>query len=51
MYHGDLRVTVRDGKGGKDRITMLPVSAAKLLERHCQKVKAQHEQDLEDGWQ
>ena len=47
---GYLRVTVRDGKGGKDRITMLPVSAAKPLERHLQKVKAQHEQDLEDGF-
>jgi integron integrase len=47
---GYLRVTVRDGKGGKDRITMLPVNAAKPLERHLQKVKAQREQDLEDGF-
>jgi integron integrase len=47
---GYLRITVRDGKGGKDRITMLPVNAAKPLERHLQKVKAQHEQDLEDGF-
>jgi integron integrase len=47
---GYLRVTVRDGKGGKDRITRLPVNAAKPLERHLQKVKAQHEQDLEDGF-
>jgi len=47
---GYLRVTVRDGKGGKDRITMLPVNAAKPLERHLQKVKAQHEQDLEEGF-
>ena len=47
---GYLRVTVRDGKGGKDRITMLPVNAAKPLERHLQKVKAQHEQDLDDGF-
>ncbi len=47
---GYLRVTVRDGKGGKDRITMLAVNAAKPLERHLQKVKAQHEQDLEDGF-
>jgi integron integrase len=45
-----LRVTVREGKGGKDRITMLPVNAAKPLERHLQKVKAQQEQDLEDGF-
>jgi site-specific recombinase XerD len=44
------QITVRDGKGGKDRITMLPVNAAKPLEHHLQKVKAQHEQDLEDGF-
>src|SRR6202011_4324171 len=41
-----LRITVRDGKGGKDRITMLPVNLANALERHLQKGKAQHEQDL-----
>ena len=47
---GYLRITVRDGKGAKDRLTMLPVNVAKSLERHLQKVKAQHEQDLEDGF-
>ena len=47
---GYLRITVRDGKGGKDRITMLPVNLAKSLERHLQKVKAQHEEDLEAGF-
>jgi len=46
---GYLRITVRDGKGGKDRITMLPVNLAKSLERHLQKVKAQHDEDLEAG--
>src|SRR5438105_9440581 len=44
------RITVRDAKGGKDRVTMLPVNLASILERHLQKVKAQHEQDLEDGF-
>jgi integrase len=29
---GYLRIMVRDGKGGKDRLTMLPVNLAKLLE-------------------
>jgi integrase len=29
---------------------MLPVNLANALERHLQKVKAQHEQDLEDGF-
>jgi integron integrase len=43
-------ITVRDGKGGKDRVTMLPVNLASALERHLQKVKMQHEQDLEDGF-
>ena len=46
---GYLRITVRDRKGAKDRITMLPVNVAKSLERHLQKVKAQHEEDLEGG--
>jgi integron integrase len=46
---GYLRVTVREGKGGKDRLTMLPVNLAKSLERHLQKVRAQHEEDLDAG--
>lgn len=46
---GYAQITVRDGKGAKDRVTMLPVNLAAALERHLQKVKAQHEQDLEDG--
>src|SRR5207253_368961 len=44
------RITVRDAKGGKDRVTMLPVNLASILERHLQKVKAQYGQDLEDGF-
>src|SRR5438552_4189992 len=47
---GYARITVRDGKGGKDRVTMLPVNLATALERHLVKVKAQHGQDLEDGF-
>src|SRR6266705_1286048 len=47
---GYARITVRDTKGNKDRVTMLPVNLAKPLERHLHKVKAQHEQDLEDGF-
>src|SRR6266567_1490601 len=39
---GYLRITVRDGKGGKDRVTMLPVNLAKALERELGKVRAQH---------
>ncbi len=44
------RITVRDGKGAKDRVTMLPVNLATSLERHLAKVKAQHEQDLAEGF-
>src|SRR5437763_3862538 len=40
------RITVRDTKGGRDRVTMLPVNLAAPLQRHLQKVKVQHEQDL-----
>ena len=47
---GYARITVRDGKGAKDRVTMLPVNLAAGLQRHLQKVKAQHEQDVEDGF-
>src|SRR6267378_4555610 len=47
---GYLRITVRDGKGGKDRVTMLPVNLAKPLQRHLQRVRAQHEEDLEAGF-
>src|SRR5205809_2128681 len=43
------QITVRDAKGGKDRITMLPLNLAEPLRRHLLRVKAQHEQDLEDG--
>ena len=44
-----LNITVRDGKGAKDRITMLPVNLAEPIQRHLVKVRAQHEQDLADG--
>ena len=43
-------ILVRDGKGAKDRITMLPESLKALLQRHLKIVKAIHERDLADGW-
>ena len=46
---GYARVMVRDGKGPKDRVTMLPVNLVAGLERHLQKVKVQFEEDLEEG--
>jgi integron integrase len=44
------RLTVRDGKGGRDRMTMLPVNLAASLQRHLEKARAQHEQDVADGF-
>ncbi len=46
---GYLQITVREGKGGKDRVTMLPVNLARALERELTKVRAQHEEDIERG--
>lgn len=43
-------ILVRDGKGAKDRITMLPKSLKPALQKHLKKVKAVHERDLADGW-
>ena len=47
---GYARITVREGKGGKDRVTMLPINLAPGLQRHLQKVKSQHEQDIDDDF-
>jgi integron integrase len=44
------QVTVRDAKGGRDRVTMLPLNLSGPLRRHLLRVKAQYEQDLEDGF-
>jgi integron integrase len=43
-------ILVRDGKGGKDRVTMLPKSLKKPLEEHLRRVKVVHEKDLAEGW-
>jgi integron integrase len=43
-------ITIRDGKGGKDRMTMLPDSLKSPLQDHLQKVKKIHEKDVADGW-
>jgi len=43
-------ILVRDGKGAKDRITMLPASTKASLQGHLTKVKAVHQQDVADGW-
>ena len=44
------QVVVRDGKGEKDRITMLPVKLKDPLGRHIQRVKFLHDDDLISGF-
>jgi len=43
------QVMVRDGKGMKDRTTMLPVQLKSYLLEHLSRVKIIHEQDLQRG--
>jgi integron integrase len=43
-------VTIRSGKGEKDRITMLPESLKQPLRDNQARVRAIHERDLRDGW-
>jgi integron integrase len=43
-------ITVRQGKGDKDRVTLLPVSLKERLQVQVQKALAQHQQDLADGY-
>ena len=43
-------LTVRNGKGGKDRITTFPEKLVQPLKEHLVRVKMIHGQDLEDGY-
>jgi integron integrase len=43
-------ITVRDGKGFQDRLTMLPLSLKELLGEHLRKVKELHARDLAAGY-
>jgi integron integrase len=44
------QIIVRDGKGEKDRATILPVSLAEELKAHLKRVKLLHEEDLAKGY-
>ena len=46
-YH---QLVVRDGKGQKDRVTMLPQVLEAPLKRHLERVKALHLNDLRRGY-
>lgn len=43
-------IHVREGKGGKDRKTMLPQAMVAPLQEHLMVVSSQHQEDLMDGW-
>jgi integron integrase len=43
------QITVRRGKGGKDRLTVLPATAKPQLAHHLERVHAQHARDLGRG--
>jgi integron integrase len=40
----------RDGKGRKDRVTMLPASLRPGLREHLDRIRTQHQVDLDRGW-
>ena len=47
---GNQQIIVRDGKGEKDRVTVLPASIVSELQVHLSDVKAFHEKDLSEGF-
>ena len=47
---GRSEILVRNGKGAKDRVTMLPETLKGKLLEHLAHVKAVHEADLSEGW-
>jgi integrase len=46
------QLVIRDGKGRKDRVTMLPATIKAALAAHIERVREQHQADLrhEAGW-
>lgn len=43
-------ILVREGKGNKDRVTVLPDRLTVALQTHLERVKTLHEQDLSSGY-
>jgi integron integrase len=43
-------IVVRNGKGDKDWVAMLPLNVKNSLQRHLQEVKTLHERDLTEGF-
>ena len=47
---GYRQIVVRDGKGAKDRVTMLPAAVTEPLKAHLARVKELHARDLAGGF-
>ena len=45
-----LQIIVRDGKGEKDRVTLLPETLVEPLRGHLEQVRVQHERAQRDGY-
>lgn len=43
-------ITVREGKGNKDRVTVLPAQVISPIIQHIKRVQRQHQTDLEKGY-
>ena len=50
LEFGAGQLVVRNGKGGKDRVTMLPTKLVEPLRQQLDHARAVHRQDLADGW-
>ncbi len=44
------RISIHDGKGHKDRVSMLPAALVAPLQRHLKCVKVIHDKDLKEGF-
>jgi integron integrase len=47
---GYMQIVVRDGKGAKDRVTMLPNIIVEPLQIHLERVRGMHKTDLKNGF-
>lgn len=46
----DITIFIADGKGGKDRVSVLPETVVSMLRRHLESVRALYEADLRRGY-
>ena len=44
------QIVVRDGKGAKDRVTVLPLGVREAWQAHLHRVRELHEKDLAAGF-